>query len=128
VFVSQVSTRLHETDLIRKADRSLLWYIANKEIDWVSVVAQLDKDTGSVQHNENGGIDDGMQDNPILPVKVLFRWISDQKIEDIVKWLAEQSVRTKHKFIHYFSGIFMNNTRLGSEAEESLKIVRISLS
>jgi len=36
-------------------------------------VAQLDKDTGSVQHNENGGIDDGMQDNPILPVKVLFR-------------------------------------------------------
>jgi len=29
VFVSQVSRRLHETDLIRKANSSLLQYIAN---------------------------------------------------------------------------------------------------
>jgi len=38
VFVSQVSKRLCETDLIRKANKSLLQYIFNKDIDWVSGV------------------------------------------------------------------------------------------
>jgi len=52
--------RLCETDLIRKANRSLLQYISNKDIDWVSGVAQLDKDTGNVEHDEDGGIDDDM--------------------------------------------------------------------
>ena len=39
-------------------------------------MAQSDEDTGSVQHDEDGGIDDDVQDDPIpsfLPVKVLFR-------------------------------------------------------
>jgi len=59
VFVSQLSKWLCETDLIRKASRSLLQYISNKAIDWVSSVAQeLDKDTDSVEHDEDSGIDD----------------------------------------------------------------------
>jgi len=101
VFVSQVSKRLYETDLIRMTNKSLLQYISNKDIDWVSGVALLDEDTGIVQHDEDGGIDDNVQDDPIasfLPVKALFRVnLRPKQNEDIVKCLAEKSVRNRRQ-------------------------------
>ncbi len=58
VFVSQVSKRLPETDLIRKANKSLLQSIANKEIDCGPGVAKMDTD--GYEDNE-GASDDMMQ-------------------------------------------------------------------
>ncbi len=57
VLVSQVSKQLSETDLIRKANKSLLRYLANKEIDWVTGGTKMDTDGDEV--NEDASIDDG---------------------------------------------------------------------
>jgi len=61
VFVSQVSKRLCETDLIRKANRSLMRYISGKDIDVVCSGAELNEETGIVNHDEDGNIDDDVQ-------------------------------------------------------------------
>jgi len=111
--VSQVSKRLQETDLIRKANRSLLQYIGNKNIDWVSGVDQFDEDTEIVQHDEDGDIDDNVEDDPIvsfLPVKPLFRVnLRPKQNEYIVKCLAEKSVRNRNRRqIHLILLRFLN--------------------
>jgi len=43
--------------LIRKANKSLLRYLANKEIDWVTGGTKMDTDGDEV--NEDASIDDG---------------------------------------------------------------------
>ena len=111
VFVSQVSKRLRETDLIRKANRSLLRYISNKDIDWVCGTAELDEKTGIVHDDEDDNIDDDVQHDPIpsfLPVKPLFRVnLRPKQNEEIVKCLAEKSVRNRRQ-IHPILLRFLN--------------------
>jgi len=76
-------------------------YISNKDIDWVSGLAQLDEDTGNVQHDRDVCMDDDVQDDPIasfLPLKALFKVnLRPKQNEDIVKCLAEKSVRNRRQ-------------------------------
>ena len=101
VFVSQVSKRLREMDLIRKANRSLMRCISSKDIDVVCGGAELKEDTGIVHDDEDGSIDDDVQDDPIpsfLPVKALFRVnLRPKQNEEIVNCLAEKSVRNQRQ-------------------------------
>jgi len=99
-IVSQVSKRLCETNLIRKANKSLLCSVANKDIDFGPCVAKMYTDGyGDNEGESDDDDDDEMQDEVVtsfLLLKPLFKLnFRPKQNEDIITCLAEQSVRNR---------------------------------